>query len=378
MDQAYDQTEEALAALEQDISRLYSQASKELEIKINVYFDSFRKRDEQQRTLMEAGEISKKQYQLWRLNQIGRGERFIALQNEIAQRCNQANVTAAAYISDSTPGIYSLNYNYNAYTIEKVHGNVGFTLIPEQTVRRLIAETPDILPEPRVDIPLDLRWNKQKIREQLVSGIMQGESIGKIADHFQSITDMNRVSALRNARTAVTGAQNAGRQASITKAVEMGIPLRRRWRVVKDGRTRHSHRRLDGEIVEVDGKFSNGLRYPGDPSGDASEIYNCRCGIETVEAEGIEAEPRQMRVQNPKYTKALEEEEKTRKKYERARQREMAETDPEKRKVLRAKRLTLQKQLKERERQRKSIRKNLVVNEMSYSEWLEWKEWSDL
>ena len=44
-------------------------------------------------------------------------------------------------------------------------------------------------------------------------------------------------------------------------------------------RTRHSHRQLDGEKVEVGKKFSNGLRYPADPNGSYAEIMNCRCTL---------------------------------------------------------------------------------------------------
>ena len=305
MDLAYDQTERALQNLEKKIAVLYSRAAAELQVKIDAYFGNLIARDERQRKLMEDGQITKEQYQLWRLAQIGRGERFVALQEEIARRCNEANVTAVAYVNDTTPGIYSLNHNYSAYTIEKVHGNVGFTLLNEQAVRRLLVDDPELLPAPRVDIPADLRWNKQKLQRELVSGIMQGESIGKIADRFQSITDMNRVSALRNARTAVTGAQNAGRQKSYDRAAEMGIHKRKRWRSVKDGRTRHSHGMLDSKTVDADDFFVSELGskmlYPGDRDHGAvpADLYNCRCGVQLVEEDGIEAEPRMMRVRNP-------------------------------------------------------------------------------
>lgn len=48
---------------------------------------------------------------------------------------------ADAYTNDATPGLYSLNRNYAAYTIEKQVGrDVGFDLWDEQTVRRLIVE----------------------------------------------------------------------------------------------------------------------------------------------------------------------------------------------------------------------------------------------
>lgn len=59
----------------------------------------------------------------------------------------------------------------------------------------------------------------------------------------------------------------------------MGIDVRARWMATLDSRTRDSHRKLDGEVAGDDGKFSNGLRYPGDPTGLASEVWNCRCTL---------------------------------------------------------------------------------------------------
>ena len=51
------------------------------------------------------------------------------------------------------------------------------------------------------------------------------------------------------------------------------------WDAALDGRTRESHRRVDGEIRELDEKFSNGMMYPSDPAGGAAEVVNCRCAL---------------------------------------------------------------------------------------------------
>jgi HK97 family phage portal protein len=42
---------------------------------------------------------------------------------------------------------------------------------------------------------------------------------------------------------------------------------------------RLSHEALDGETVSIDGRFSNGLERPGDPSGNADELANCNCTL---------------------------------------------------------------------------------------------------
>lgn len=294
MDQGHIETEKLLAALERRIKKIYGEASKEMQKKADAYFAQFAERDKKQKALLDAGKITEQQYRLWRLNQMGRGERFIALRDDLAKRMTEANKVAVSYINDETPGIYSLNHNYAAYTIEQVAGDVGFTLYDEQTVRRLIAEDPTLLPKRRVNAPKDLKWNKKRFTAEITAGILQGESIGKIANRVQNLSDANRSGAIRNARTAVTGAQNAGRQESHKRAEEMGIELENEWLATLDGRTRHSHRRLDGERVKVGQKFSNGCRFPGDPEGKPDEVWNCRCTMVGVikEVRGVAAKRR--------------------------------------------------------------------------------------
>ena len=59
----------------------------------------------------------------------------------------------------------------------------------------------------------------------------------------------------------------------------MGIEIQKEWVCTHDDRTRPSHLELDGERRDLDEEFSNGLQYPGDPDGDPSEVYNCRCTL---------------------------------------------------------------------------------------------------
>lgn len=374
-DFAHKETERILAELERKIKALYADASRDMKKKAEVYFARFAERDKKQKEALEAGRITVEEYRQWRLAQIGRGERFEKLRDELAERMTDANKVAAAYINDQTPGIYSLNHNYEAYTIEKVAGNVGFTIWDEQTVRRLIQEDPNLLPKRRVNAPEDKKWNRKRFAAEITSGILQGESIGKLANRVQNLSDANRAGAIRNARTAVTGAQNGGRQASYDRAKEMGLKLRKRWIATKDMRTRHEHAMLDGQTVELDKPFQidgHKLMFPGDPTGLARLVWNCRCTMRTVEKEGIEAEPRQMRVRNPEWDEAKAEETRLEEKVERLKKKEKSETDPDKREQLRKERLEAQKQLEKQRKKRQSIDKNVVIPEMTYFEWLEW------
>jgi hypothetical protein len=45
--------------------------------------------------------------------------------------------------------------------------------------------------------------------------------------------------------------------------------------------------------------------FPGDPSAPGHLVWNCRCTTRTQEKDGIEAEPRMMRVRDPKTGKSV-------------------------------------------------------------------------
>lgn len=299
-------TDKELAKLERRIAKLYREAGKELQATIDAYFEQFKKRDEEMKaligTVQNGKEWTEADYKQWRLNQIGRGERYQAMRDKVAHRATDANAVAVSYTNDATPGIYSLNRNYSAYTIEQVAGNVGFDLWDEQTVKRLMVEQPDLMPyyPPKRALRrgIDLAYGKKQITASVTSSILQGKSIKHMADDLQKrITTMSRDSAIRTARTAVTGAQNAGRMDSYAAAEKMGIKLKKEWLATLDARTRHSHAMLDGEQVAQDKKFSNGCRFPGDPQGPPWEIYNCRCTL-IAAVEGVDTSTAQRRVRN--------------------------------------------------------------------------------
>lgn len=299
-------TDKELAKLERRIAKLYREAGEELQATIDDYFEQFQKRDEEMKaligTVQNGKEWTEADYKQWRLNQIGRGERYQTMRDKVAHRVTDANAVAVSYTNDATPGIYSLNRNYSAYTIEQVAGNVGFDLWDEQTVKRLAVEQPELMPYYPKDRALkrgiDLAYGKKQITASVTSSILQGKSIKGMADDLQKrITTMSRDSAIRMARTAVTGAQNAGRMDSYAAAEKMGIKLKKEWLATLDARTRHSHAMLDGEKIDQDKKFSNGCRFPGDPQGPPWEIYNCRCTL-IAAVEGVDTSSAQRRAKN--------------------------------------------------------------------------------
>lgn len=119
---------------------------------------------------------------------------------------------------------------------------------------------------------------KELIREQLLEGIGLGEGVAEIGRRINDIFDkrLSRFEVERIARTEVLSASN---QAALLSMEQSGIINKKEWLTTLDGRERDSHAQVNGEEVKLDGKFSNGLRYPGDPNGSASDIINCRCAL---------------------------------------------------------------------------------------------------
>lgn len=305
-DYAHKMTDAELAKLEQRIAKLYKKAADELTDTVKSYFEQFAKRDAAMKEKLDAGEITEQQYKQWRLAQIGRGKRFEALRDKVAERYTDANATAVAYVNDATPGIYSLNRNYAAYKIEQVSDKADFTLWDEQTVKRLIVEQPDLMPyyppKRALQRGIDLKYGKQQITGSVTSSILQGKSIPKIANDLQSrMQDMSRASAIRTARTAITAAQNAGRLDTYRAAQDMGIKLKKQWMATLDNRTRHAHAMLDGQTVDVDKPFKvDGyeLMYPGDSSAPGYLVYNCRC-TQIAEVDGEDTSSGGRRARDP-------------------------------------------------------------------------------
>lgn len=287
----------SLDELERRIADEFSRAQQDMQRTADEYFRDFRRRDDEMRQQVTAGKITEQQYKSWRLTQLARGERFNAMRDKMAARATNASIIAAAYINDTTPGIYSLNRNFAGYVIEKYSGDIDFTLWDEQTVRRLIMEHPDLMPyypeERAIARGIDQAWGRRVITNNVTQSILLGESIPKMTQRIAStITNMSHASAVRAARTAVTGAENGGRLAGMEAAQRKGIDVQKEWLSTLDGRTRHEHREMDGQVVPLNEKFPNGLMYPGDPKGRPESVYNCRCtmvsniaGIDTTKAQ---------------------------------------------------------------------------------------------
>ena len=277
-DKAHRLTDEKLEEMEKRLSAIYSRAEKEITKTADEYFSKFAAQDEKKRKLLEQGKITEDEYKKWRKGKVMYGKRFTEMKEQCAKQLLNVNQTALAYVNGELPEVYALNYNAIAGSVDGV-GGYSFTLVDADTVRNLAVTDTSLLPYKELDPAKDIPWNMKKINAETLQGVLQGESMDKIAKRIMNVQEMNKTQAIRSARTIVTGAENKGRQDSYARAEADGIILQKEWLATNDGRVRHSHAMLDGAIVDQDKKFDNGLMYPGDPSGRPEEVYNCRCTL---------------------------------------------------------------------------------------------------
>ena len=282
-DIGHDETDELLERLERRLAKEYAQAYHEVEKKAADYFARFEAKDKKQQALVKAGKLTEADYKEWRRRQMLTGKRWIEMRDTIARDLTNVNKIAMALVRDELNGVFALNANYAQYQIENgIRTNLGFTLYNKDTVARLVRDDPDIIPwKPSVDIPADLRWNRQMITSHILQGILQGESIPHLSRRLRKTVNNNMVASVRTARTAITASQNAGRQTVYEKAKAMGIKLQKEWVATLDGRTRHEHGMADGQRVDIDKPFIVGgykMMHPADMNAPAHLVYNCFVG----------------------------------------------------------------------------------------------------
>lgn len=280
-DKAHILTDEKLEEMEKRLSAIYSRAEKEIQKTADEYFARFAKQDEAKRKLLEQGKITEEEYTKWRKGKVMYGKRFTEMKEQCAKQLLNVNKTAIAYINGELPEVYALNYNALESAVDGV-GGYSFTLVDADTVRNLAVTDASLLPYKEIDPAKDIPWNMKKINAETLQGILQGESMDKIAKRIMNVQEMNKTQAIRSARTIVTGAENKGRQDSYARAEDDGIVMKREWIATNDSRTRHWHAELDGVEVDVDEPWVNDfgeIMFPGDPSADPANTYNCRCSM---------------------------------------------------------------------------------------------------
>lgn len=107
-----------------------------------------------------------------------------------------------------------------------------------------------------------------KTKADLADAVKNADDAVEATKHVFDVALSERVGQLALSRA--TSMTNFGR----TEAAHQNGLKNKTW-VVPSDNSRHPE--LDGETVPLGKTFSNGLRYPGDPEGDAAETAGCSC-----------------------------------------------------------------------------------------------------
>lgn len=282
-----DEIDLILEGVEGEIYRIYREAAVSLRDIAEEYLREFIRQDNMLRKAVQDGEMAQEDYNRWRISHMATGRRWFEASETMAMNMTNYNQIAASTFGSHLPEVYTIGFNSDLYGFEQSLGFMtSFTMFDISTVERLIRENPSLLPQPKVDIPKDMRWNGRIIASEMTQAIMQGETIDKIAARLSDkCAGMNQNAAIRNARTAFTSAENGGRNDNYRRLTNAGIKAKKTWIATLDARTRESHRWVDGQTCDSpEEEFSNGLLYPGDPDGEPEEVYNCRCTMITTYA----------------------------------------------------------------------------------------------
>ena len=289
-------TDQMLSDLEDRIADEYAIANRDMQKKLREYMEQFEDGRKKQKALLDAGKITKKDYDDWVFRHTMMGKRWEAMRDVLASDLEHANEIALQIARGEMPDVYALNANYGVYQIEHDAAiDMGFTLYNHDAAELLMKEQDlQLMPGPstrkaaQIAADKSMQWNRRKIQSAVLQGILQGESPYEVAKRLQSVATMNYNASVRYARTMTTNAQNAGRYESYRRATKLGVDLVIEWQATLDGRTRHEHRMLHGQRRKVDEPFEVdgfSIMWPAQSHGPGSSdipqstIWNCRCTL---------------------------------------------------------------------------------------------------
>lgn len=278
-DIVHEAADKEITRLARAMAREFKQAHKDMAKRLEKKLAAYERELIQWQKDLKADKCTEKEFKAWKNARCADLGRTQGLTEVLANDLVQADQRATEHIHGALPGVYAENYNYGSYQAQQGKIVPTFALYDEGTIANLLDEDKQLLPAPKVNIPKDMSWNASHVRSALTQSFLTGESIPDMAKRLRGVADMNVRSAIRIARTAITGTENRARVDSYVAANDMGINCEKQWMASLDGRTRDSHRVLDGQHVKPDAVFDNGCRFPGDPQAPVGEVYNCRCTL---------------------------------------------------------------------------------------------------
>lgn len=274
----------------EELKKIYGAAKVDLQAKLSSWEHAHKARVLKYKRQLDAGEITKADYEAWMRGQVFQREAWQKKVQQIEDLMTDADAEALRVINHGRIEVFAESANFHGYELEQgARADYGFGVYNQQTVRRLIREQPDLLPMPNPDDAKkteNYAWYNRVVSEAVTQGILQGEDLSSIILRLMNETeDRGLVAMKRNARTAYGSAQNAGVMEGMRQARRLGIEEKKRWVSMLIPTTRDAHAKLHGTVLDLDEPFQSLLgpiMQPGDPKASPANVYNCHCHVASV------------------------------------------------------------------------------------------------
>ncbi len=163
-------------------------------------------------------------------------------------------------------------------------GVIGLTASQEEWVRNYAAELASDNPAAALDRALrDARFDRAVQKAADSGEAIPADLQAKMVTAYKNRALRYRAETI--ARKETITALHTAQEMSMQQAIGAGVVDRSTvtyiWRTAHDNRVRDTHRPMDRQVRAEGQPFVTGggahLLYPGDPSGPAAEVINCRC-----------------------------------------------------------------------------------------------------
>ena len=263
--------------------QVYGQSLKDITAKSKKLYDEIEEltsvyddiEDEEEKAVLKSriqSKVYQKQYQ-------------DSLKKQVGDILDKMNKEQYKTVADYIKGCYEDGFVGTLYDLQGQGIPLAFPLDQEAMVRAVQLDS-KISKGLYEHLGEDVNELKKHITAQVSRGISTGMTFNQIS---KQISDQmcgtytnpkgSYAYAKRIARTEGHRIQCQGTMDACYKAKDKGADVVKMWDSTLDAKTRDSHTKVDGEIKELDEKFSNGLMLPGDPNGGAAEVVNCRCAL---------------------------------------------------------------------------------------------------
>lgn len=210
----------------------------------------------------------------------------MALRKQVSGILDQLQGTQFGTVDDYLQACYDNGYTGAMYDIA---GQVGAPVVmapdPEQIVKAVKLDS-KISTDLYTALGENVDQLKKKISATISRGISTGMTYEQIAQQLSSISNTGLYNATRIARTEGHRIQIQSALDAQHAAKDAGCDIAKQWDATLDGRTRPTHRQLDGQIREIDEPFETtnlkGVTIKADAPGlfgRASEDIHCRCAL---------------------------------------------------------------------------------------------------